>query len=131
VGLTQSEAVEVRRVKGKGRGLFARRRIRQGELIGRTPVLVLPAGGGPGDYCFEWGEGTWALALGYGSLYNHSYSPNARYVAVGRRTKVFTALRDIEPGEEITVKYNGDLTDGSPVGFKVVEGTALGANGSD
>ena len=29
-------------------------------------------------YCFEWGKGTVALAMGYGSIYNHSYSPNAR-----------------------------------------------------
>ena len=62
-----------------------------------------------------------ALALGYGSLYNHSYRPNARYDDVGQRTKLFTALRAIEPGEEITINYNGDPEDGSPVGFEVIE----------
>ena len=40
----------------------------------------------------------------------------------GRRTKVYTALRDIAPGEEITVNYNGDPSDRSPVGFDVIEG---------
>jgi hypothetical protein len=124
VGLTQSEAVELRRVKGKGRGVFARRPILTGEVIERAPVLVLPAGGGPGDDCFEWGEGTWALALGYGSLYNHSYEPNARYEDVGGRTKCFVALRDIAAGEEITVNYNGDPGDRSPVWFEVIEGEA-------
>jgi len=44
-----------------------------------------------------------ALALGYRSLYNHSFRPNARYDDVGPLTKDFTALRDIQPGEEITV----------------------------
>ena len=46
-------------------------------------LLVVPAGAiedystGFGPYVFEWGEGKVALALGFGSLYNHSYRPNA------------------------------------------------------
>ena len=63
-----------------------------------------------------------ALALGYGSLYNHSYQPNARYDDESGQTKVFTAIRDIEAGEEITVNYNGEPEDESPVGFEVVMG---------
>lgn len=127
--LSQSDAVEVKWVPGKGRGVFARRAIAQGELIERVPVLVLPiralaCDGAPtrlADYCFQWGRGTVALALGYGSLYNHSYRPNARYDDVAPQTKVFTALRDIAPGEEITVNYNGDPEDGADVGFEVRE----------
>jgi SET domain-containing protein len=132
VGLKQTDKIEVRRAGRKGRGVFARRPIRKGEVIERTPVLVLPAGAALGDYCFEWGEGTWALALGYGSLYNHSYHPNARYDDEDAgRVKVFTALRDIRPGEEILINYNGDPADRTPVGFEVVEeavpGKAAGA----
>ena len=51
-----------------------------------------------------------ALALGHGSLYNHSFRPNARYDDVGPQTKEFTAMRDIAPGQEITVNYNGEPT---------------------
>jgi hypothetical protein len=29
-------------------------------------------------------------------------------------------LRDIDPGEEITVNYNGEPEDAAPVGFQVV-----------
>src|SRR3982751_6561045 len=106
--LRQSDAIEVKRVKGKGRGVFARRLIRKGEVIERVPMLVLPneeSESGPvlSHYCFAWGKGTVALALGYGSLYNHSYRPNARYDDAGRRIKVFRALRDIAAGEEVTV----------------------------
>jgi SET domain-containing protein len=127
--LTQSDMIEVKRVTGKGRGVFARRRIRAGEVIERVPVLVFPiaalddAMDGPGldAYCFLWSRSTVALALGYGSLYNHSYRPNATYDDEGRRTKVFKALRDIPAGEEITVNYNGDPNDLSPVGFKVID----------
>lgn len=126
--LTHSEKIEVRQVKGKGRGVFARGTIREGEVIERVPVLVLsvndPEGaeslGDIAGYVFHWGKGTVALALGYGSLYNHSYRPNARYDDEPRK-KVFTALRDIAPGEEITVNYNGDPDDDDPVGFDVLE----------
>ncbi len=123
-----SDAIEVRRIRGKGRGVFARRPIREGEEIERAPVLVIPIDEVENgeestrlmDYYFVWGRGTYALALGYGSLYNHSYQPNARYDDVAPQTKVFTALRDIATGEEITVNYNGDPDDHSPVGFEVL-----------
>lgn len=122
-----SVAIEVRRVKGKGRGVFATRPIRSGELIERVPVLVLPVreleeGAPPrlAAYCFQWGRDTIALALGYGSLYNHSFRPNARYEDVGPQTKLFSALRDIAAGEEITVNYNADPDDASPVDFEVI-----------
>jgi SET domain-containing protein len=132
MAFTQSESIEVKRTKGKGRGVFARRLIRKGELIEKVPMLVLPVeefhdGLGKtslANYCFNWKEGTVALALGYGSLYNHSYRPNARYDDVWPQTKEFTALRDIEPGEEITVNYNGKPKGRSAVWFEVVEATA-------
>jgi uncharacterized protein len=128
MALTHSDAIEVKRIQGKGRGVFARRVIREGEVIERVPVLVLPraeAQNGSGSsrlsvYCFEWGRGTVAVALGYGSLYNHSYKPNARYDDESAQTKVFTAIREIAAGEEITVNYNGEPEDGSPVWFKVL-----------
>lgn len=127
--LRPTDLVEVRRVRGKGRGVFARRWIAAGEVIERAPVVVLPESvlwhdGGPTPlacYAFLWGAGTVALALGYGSLYNHSYRPNARYDDVAPRTKIFTALRTIAAGEEITINYNGDPEDREPVGFAVLE----------
>jgi SET domain-containing protein len=129
MALTHSTAIEVRAVRGKGRGVFARRPIGAGEVIERVPVLLVDAQDlrdrdgwiGLASYCFLWDTGRYALALGYGSLYNHSYLPNARYDDAGRMTKVFTALRDIAAGEEITVNYNGDPDDRAPVGFTVVE----------
>jgi hypothetical protein len=70
---------------------------------------------------FEYGKGKVALALGFGSLYNHSYKPNARYDDAPSQVKEFRALRDIKAGEEITINYNGaeDIMD--PVEFNVVE----------
>ena len=136
--LTQSDAIVVKKVKGKGRGVFARRAIAEGEVIETCPVLVFPTEevrSGPawtrlGEYCFEWGRGTVALALGYGSLYNHSYEPNARYEDVAGPTKRFVAVRDIATGEEITVNYNGEERDRSPVWFDVIDGGSPGEAGS-
>ncbi len=129
MAFTQSDAIEVKRVRGKGRGVFARRAIRKGEVIEQVPMLVLTAeefenglaGTSLANYCFAWGQGKAALALGYGSLYNHSYRPNARYDDVGPRTKAFTALRDIAPGEEITVNYHGEPRSRAAMWFEVIE----------
>jgi hypothetical protein len=111
----------------KGRGVFAQKRFRAGELIERCPVILLnPAERDRigstilGMYCFCWGADTeeMAIALGYGSIYNHSYEPNADFHrAVEKGAMDFVALRDIERGEEITINYNGVPEDRSPIWF--------------
>ncbi len=109
---------------GKGRGIFASEPIAAHSLIERAPVIVIPAGQWEVmhktilfDYYFAWGDHS-ALALGYGSLYNHSYHPNARFVKQFAELMLeFYALRDIAPGEEIVINYNGDPADDSPLWF--------------
>ncbi|MCB9297045.1 MAG: SET domain-containing protein-lysine N-methyltransferase [Lewinellaceae bacterium] len=101
-----------------GRGVFTAAPIPQGALLEICPVIVLPGQDrqhldrtGLYDYYFIWGEEDelCAIALGYGSLYNHSFQPNAEYRAdFDGPTLDFYALRDVEAGEEITVNYNGD-----------------------
>lgn len=125
--LQPSDLIEVRRSQGRGRGVFARKFIPAGTVIERVPMLVFSSkeihlDGVPTTlyhYCFEWGQETVAIALGYGSIYNHSYSPNARYDDIAQRTKIFSAIQDIQPGEEITINYNGDPDDRSPMEFEV------------
>ena len=125
--LIPSDLIEVRRCPGRGRGVFARQFIPDGTIIERVPMIVfsekeLETEEGFSalyNYCFEWGPGMLALALGYGSIYNHSYSPNARYDDVSQRTKVYTAIKDISAGEEITINYNGDPDNQSPMEFAV------------
>jgi len=127
--IQSSQLIEVKQVPGKGRGVFATVPIPEGSEVERVPVLVMPAedvlNGTTGaliqQYVFEWGRDTVALALGFGSMYNHSFTPNARYDDVGRQTKVYTAVRDIQAGEEITINYNGHEDDLTPVGFEVNE----------
>lgn len=101
----------------KGRGVFAGRDYRVGDLIEESPVVFIEA---PFDelpsamrtIVFNWGALSGsrpghALALGYGSLYNHDNPANMRYAAdPHRRLLRFVAARDIGRGEELTINYN-------------------------
>ena len=126
--ITASTLIEVKRSPGRGRGVYAKEFIPAGTVFEVVPLLVIPHrevedsdfGKTVLQYVFEYGKGSWAIALGFGSLYNHSYNPNARYDDVGVRTKQFSAVRDISSGEEITVNYNGAETILDPVEFDVV-----------
>ena len=75
------------------------------------------------SYYYEWGEDCeqGAIALGYGSLYNHSYEPNARFeFHEDQDCLEFIALREIEAGEEITINYNNlEESAADPVRFDV------------
>ena len=125
MSLQQSEFLAVKKIPGKGRGVVARVDIPKGTVFERAPVLVLQEDevedGRLAHYVYAWGRATVGLALGYGSLYNHSFQPNARYDDIGVQTKEFTALVDIAAGEEITINYNGDPDATDPVGFDLVE----------
>lgn len=133
----QSDAIVVRRVRNRGqggRGVFARRAIAAGELVERVPVLLIPKaevfGGGPlvdrsvsvSWYVFNWmtadGDHV-ALSLGYGSIYNHSETPNARYEMEPPDVMSFLALRPIRAGEEITISYHGEERRRGDLGFDV------------
>ena len=115
----------------KGRGVFACVPIAAAELIEIAPVIVIPAEQWHhieptvlALYIFNFGpaEEHAAIALGHGSLYNHSYMPNAKYVKDWEGKVIrFMALRDIAPDEEITVNYNGNPGDRNPIWFEVAE----------
>lgn len=109
--------IVIKETKKKGRGVFATARIKKGEVIEVCPVVVLPYKDRKlidktkvHDYYFYWGpKNQPAIALGYGSIYNHSYEPNAEYDQnVKKKIITFTALRNIDKGEEICTNYNGD-----------------------
>jgi len=98
-----------------GRGVFARVAIRQGEVVERCPVLLLEpddadrlAVGSLSGHLYDWGDGRAAVALGYGSLYNHDHEPNAEYTAHDDPPEIeIVATRDIQAGEEIFIDYTG------------------------
>lgn len=112
-----------------GRGIFATRDIKKDELLEISPVVISPKKEWKYlkktslfEHCFYWGEDDTAIALGYGSLFNHSYTPNARYDNNEDRLTIdFYAHADISAGEEITINYNGEVDDTGSLWFDVIE----------
>jgi len=100
-----------------GRGVFARRDIKKGELIERCPIIEVPKHDMSKlkesilvTYFFYFGKKKerLALALGFGSLYNHTDKPNSTYKIKPKELILdFIALDDIKKDNEITFDYSG------------------------
>ncbi|MDU0204358.1 MULTISPECIES: SET domain-containing protein [Paenibacillus] len=114
--------------KKYGRGIYATGSFKKGDLLESAPIIVVSKNEWEQmrtsilkNYVFRWGEDK-AIALGYGCLYNHSFSPNARYISNKKNLTIdFYAYKDIEAGEEILINYNGDPEDQSSLWFKVID----------
>jgi SET domain-containing protein len=99
-----------------GRGVFTSRPLAPGDVVETCPVIIIPAeqceafeGTNLAGYWFEWEGGAGAIALGYGSLYNHSWRPNARYEHdYDTGTVIYVAIRHIGTAEEVTINYSGE-----------------------
>ncbi|KUG19719.1 MAG: SET domain-containing protein [Methanomicrobiaceae archaeon] len=137
-GSLKPAAVFVRRTESRGLGVFAGRAYAPGDLIEVCPVIVMDSEESRHldqtelfNYYFAWGEreeGV-AIALGYGSLYNHSYHPNADHIPdyAHNQIRVY-AYRPIGEGEEITINYAGRPGCRDPVWFSVHEGGSTTRN---
>lgn len=106
--------VRVKRSSLHGRGVFAVGDLSRGSIVETCPVIVLPGddvveNGTLSFYVYDWGDGSVALALGCGSLYNHADNPNA-YAEIdhSKQTITIKSLRKIEPDEEVTLNYGDD-----------------------
>jgi SET domain-containing protein len=102
-------------IDGAGRGVFARVNIHEGEIIEESPIVDLSNEDFGSlketiliNYYFSWGE-TYdqvAVALGYGSLFNNSESPNAKFIKrFDSQLIEFVAIKDIEKDQEIFINY--------------------------
>ena len=102
----------------KGRGVFAAKNFKTGEIVEECPVVLFKAPFVPLDemkrVIFSWlaltkenGGNTFALALGCGSMYNHDNPANMKYEANAiNQTLKFIAIREITAYEELTINYN-------------------------
>ncbi len=107
------------------RGVFATENITKGVLFHAAPVLPYPNDEHEhiektllADYAFEYGANHTAIVLGYGMLFNHSYTPNAHYdINFENHTFDFYAYTDIEAGQEILINYNGEVDNDDPLWF--------------
>lgn len=116
--------IEVKRTSGKGLGVFALKDFKEGEIIESCPVLIFDTKGRKNlektllsHYVYPWRSTRGAaLVFGYGSIYNHSYSPNADWKQNFKtNSMVYRAIKDINKGEEITVNYNGEPDEQTPI----------------
>ncbi len=105
------------------RGLLATRAIAVGEVIECCPVILIPVTQEDaleatvlGNYYFLWNDDFYAMALGYGSLHNHSYHANTIFERdFERQMIVFKAAKPVQQGEELTINYNGGTDDETPI----------------
>ncbi|MDR3478177.1 MAG: SET domain-containing protein-lysine N-methyltransferase [Gammaproteobacteria bacterium] len=89
-----------------GYGVFADKCINNGEIVEECYVLIAKGGDdGMADYYFD-ADGEYGVLLGYGSIYNHSDSPNATYsFDTKNNMATIKAVRAIEKNEEIFITY--------------------------
>lgn len=104
----------------KGKGVFAAKAFKEGEVVEVCPVVLFstPFDSLPEEIkkrVFHWERlagatpGTHALALGYGSLYNHDNPANMRYQAASSGALLqFITVRDVNADEELTINYNAE-----------------------
>jgi SET domain-containing protein len=116
--LLTSEKIYIKKSKipNAGRGVYARCDIKKDEIIERCPIIEVPEHDMSNlnesilvTYFFYFGKNKEQLlvALGFGSIYNHTHKPNAIYKIKQTEGVIdFIALKDIEKDDEITVNYN-------------------------
>ena len=110
--------------------MFASKDFRRGEIIETCYIIECPEQDTElinetflYNYYFNWGpkRNKVAIALGYGSLYNHSSEPNARYIKdLEKNLLIIKCLKPIKKGEEITIHYQDNPDDKTPVWFEVI-----------
>ena len=110
-----------------GRGVFTAEDIPAGTLIEIAPVIVMDAADRVHldktllhDYIFIWGkeDNKCCMALGYIPMYNHSYESNCDYMMDYEDEMIFVkTVSDIKKGAELTINYNGEWNDATPLWF--------------
>ncbi|KAG1822950.1 uncharacterized protein BJ212DRAFT_1263860 [Suillus subaureus] len=104
--------------EGKGRGVYASRVIPPQTVIEVSPVLLFTRTEYEDygrhtildHYTFKWRDGRMALALGLGSLFNHSSHPNLSYMIDPVHECIrYTSARTINPEEELCIFYGHQL----------------------
>ncbi|MBW3002986.1 SET domain-containing protein [Candidatus Woesearchaeota archaeon] len=118
--------VQVKKSEIHGKGIFATKDIKKDEVIEVCPIIILNQedtkiidNTSLYNYYFGWRNNGSAIVLGYSSIYNHSYQPNARYNRdFINNNVIFIAIKPIRKGEEITVNYNGNPNSQEKVWFE-------------
>jgi uncharacterized protein len=112
----------------RGRGVFTTEAIEADTIIEISPVLVLNPDERQKveqtllyDYIFEWGDDlkSCCVALGYLSVYNHSYTANCIYeMDFEHDVMQIRTVKPVAAGEELFINYNADPDDHKPIWFE-------------
>jgi uncharacterized protein len=113
----------------RGKGVFTSEAIAADTIIEISPVIVMNKRERLlvdqtilHDYIFEWGhrKTECCVALGFVSLYNHSYQSNCEYTMDYDAEVIhIKTMQEISPGEELFINYNGDWNNAKKVWFDV------------
>lgn len=121
-------SLEIRHSGNRGRGVFTTKNIPADTVIEVSPVIELSVpdrkqieGTLLYHYIFEWGASKrkGAMALGYVSMYNHSFEPNCEYeMDYETNNMTIRTIKPVKKGEELYISYNGNPDDKTPLWFK-------------
>jgi hypothetical protein len=117
------------KIANGGRGVFAKCDIAKGNVIESCPMIEISEDDTANSannilvtYFFYFGKKKErsAIALGFGSIYNHSYTPNAKFI-IKEEEKIinFVALTNIKRDGEITFNYLNSKGNKTPLWFEV------------
>jgi len=125
---TQLPGLYILDTEKRGNAVFCANDIVKGSLIELCPVILLDPADTQvihktklHDYYFIWDieQGSSAIALGFGSLYNHSYKSNAEFEVDRAALSIrFIAKKDIPSGQEITIDYIASKEEGIELWFE-------------
>ncbi len=115
------------KIPNSDRGVFANVNIKRGESIETCLFIEIPKHEISRleesifiNYVYFFGKNKerMLLALGYGSIYNHSYIPNAKYeIKANEGIIKFISIKNIKRNEEITVNYVQGTKEQVPLWF--------------
>jgi tRNA-specific adenosine deaminase 3 len=113
-----ARSLVVRRTETAGRGVFAQVDLTVGTLVDISHVLLFPAEQYAAygkfteldNYTYVWQKTAkgpiMALALGTGSLFNHSSTPNVSFFLDKEAQLIrYTIMRSVRAGEELCISY--------------------------
>ncbi|KAF9416917.1 hypothetical protein BGZ94_010082 [Podila epigama] len=117
ISLFDQRSLSIQECGQKGRGVVTSAPIPARTIIDISPVLLFPTEEYDKHgrytqlehYTYRW-QKSMALALGLGSMFNHSKYPNVGFQRDFNNNVIrYSALRDIAAGEELCISYGPNL----------------------
>lgn len=109
--------ITIKKTKKYGRGIFANKNIKKGTIVEISELITIDSTKEDKmvsstklkHYLYLYKD-TSALALGLGSLFNHSNHPNVSWkMNEKNKTIVFKVNQDIEKGQQLFIDYGYEV----------------------